>query len=211
MKGTVIREFSKEVGKRKNKAIFFEISCLDCGELYSTAKNDHKRSKHPFYCSTCSKKFRRHKGTDGKPLPQTKEKKRLQSIWDKIRERTTDDKSNAWHRYGGRGIKNEFASFGEFYEWAIEIGYKDGLSIDRIDNDGNYNKENCRFVTQLEQCQNRTTGKENKYGFAGVKKRQNRFIGSLTHNGKEYYCGTFDTPEEAHQAYLNKKKEVVPE
>ena len=63
-------------------------------------------------------------------------------------------------RYGGRGIKvcdewnNDFMSF---YTWAIDNGYSDDLQIDRIDNDGNYCPDNCRWVTLQENTLNRRT------------------------------------------------------
>lgn len=61
--------------------------------------------------------------------------------------------------YGERGIeicdewKNDFEAF---YNWAITNGYNDYLSIDRIDNDGNYEPSNCRWATQLEQVRNKS-------------------------------------------------------
>ena len=62
-----------------------------------------------------------------------------------------------YHRYGGRGISHcdEWKDFEPFHEWAMESGYKDGLSIDRIDNNGDYCPENCRWVTASDNSKNR--------------------------------------------------------
>jgi len=59
--------------------------------------------------------------------------------------------------YGGRGIKvcKEWHDFVNFKAWAMESGYKDTLTLDRIDNDGDYCPENCRWETLSQQCMNR--------------------------------------------------------
>jgi hypothetical protein len=70
--------------------------------------------------------------------------------WIDIRRRCYDKSRSQYSNYGGRGIvmcdkwKNDFMSF---HKWAITNGYKEELKIDRINNDGNYTPENCRFVT----------------------------------------------------------------
>jgi hypothetical protein len=66
--------------------------------------------------------------------------------------------------YGGRGIRicdTWMASFQEFYDWAIANGWQAGLQIDRIDNDGNYEPDNCRFVTPQVNSMNRRPRKRN--------------------------------------------------
>ena len=206
----IIDSYTKVTGiKSPRKTIFLEIKCNICGNTYHTAKSDHARAVHPFMCKSCSKAMKRHRGTDGNPLPQTKEKKLIQSSWDKMIERTTNPKHHAYKNYGGKGIKIEFKSFGEFYEWSMQNGYKQGLTIDRFDNNDNYRPDNCKWSTRLEQAQNRTTGKTNMNGYAGVRERGGKFLSRVTYDGKEYYCGTYDTPEEAHEAHLAKKKELL--
>ncbi len=84
---------------------------------------------------------------------------RLYSIWIAMKNRCKYPSQNRYESYGGRGIcvcDEWVTSFESFYNWAIENGYKDGLSIDRINVDGNYSPENCRWATSEEQSLNRT-------------------------------------------------------
>ncbi len=196
-------------GTKPRMERWLKLVCEDCSVEFDVRKSDNRVAKHKMKCSLCSRKMKGHKGTDGKLLPQTKEKKAIQSSWDAMTERTTSVESENYPRYGGRGIAIEFKSFGEFYEWSIANGYKLGLYIERLDNDGNYSKKNCAWKTALEQAQNRTSGKTNKTGLAGVVRRKDRFTASVRYNNKNYGCGTYDTPEEAHKAYIKRKLELA--
>lgn len=83
--------------------------------------------------------------------------KRLRYIWHGMRRRCCDPKHSSYYSYGGRGIKvcDEWQDYVQFARWALNNGYAENLKIDRIDNDGNYEPENCRWVTEKQQHCNR--------------------------------------------------------
>lgn len=94
-----------------------------------------------------------------------KKNTRLYRIWRGMKARCFNKNSPDYDSYGGRGItvcKEWKHDFMNFYAWAIDNGYDDSLSIDRIENNGNYEPGNCRWATASEQNRNRRTYKWKK-------------------------------------------------
>ena len=96
--------------------------------------------------------------------------KRLRKIWESMHERCEYEKHPQYHNYGGRGICvcDEWSEYIPFAKWAFSHGYADDLSIDRIDVNGMYEPDNCRWVTMKEQANNKRTNRivvynENEY------------------------------------------------
>ena len=138
--------------QNKHKQYMYLCRC-DCGtEILATSSNI-KRGQG---CKHCRRNNLRH------GLYYT----RLHRIWTNMKSRCYNPKTNRYHRYGARGITvcNEWLNdFKVFYDWAMNNGYNDSLTIDRIDNDKGYSPDNCRWATPKEQAKTISHSKRGKY------------------------------------------------
>lgn len=86
---------------------------------------------------------------------------RLYRVWSGMLARCGIPSASNYRYYGGRGIKvcEEWQNSAKFFAWAVENGYQDGLEIDRIDTNGDYEPGNCQFITHVLNSQKRRNGR----------------------------------------------------
>lgn len=127
----------------------------------------------------------------------------LYGIWSGMVKRCENEKSKSYEWYGARGIKvcNDWRFHPEkFITWALENGYSKGLEIDRIDNDGDYCPENCKFITHKENCapNKRRLRKNNRSGHRNIcPTKHGTYEAYAQVDGKQKFLGTFKTLEDA--------------
>ena len=133
----------ERTGKNKGRVSIWECVC-ECGNkhtaIISQLKNGDVKS-----CG-CLKKAE---------TPVTSE--RLFNIWQGMRQRCKNVNNKAYPLYGGRGISvcPEWEDYKVFRKWSLENGYKENLTLDRVDNNKSYSPGNCRWATMAEQNRNK--------------------------------------------------------
>jgi hypothetical protein len=138
-------------------------------------------------------------------------KKSVYDCWWNLVSRCTNINDDQYPEYGGRGIKVHpewLSSFESFYKY---VGDRpSGMSLDRIDNDGNYEPGNVRWATRSQQSVNTRKRKGTKSQFRGVSwdSSVGKWWVEISRNNKTYRLGRFDSELEASKAYEKKRAEL---
>lgn len=128
-------------------------------------------------------------------------KPKLYNVWANMIQRTTNSNRSDYKYYGGRGIFvcEEWRSFEKFNEDMLPT-FSDGLTLDRIDVNLGYFKDNCRWVSMSDQNRNKRTYENSPTGKSGVSAHKGRWRARAYDHGKSISLGVYLTVEEAHRA-----------
>lgn len=161
----------KDLGSQKPKptsnykARYGLYECPFCQTHFKTRVNSVKQGKTRSCGCLAIKGIKERTTTHGDSAT------RLYNIWKVMRRRCLTVTNRDYPNYGGRGIliHKDWDSFSGFKEWAVNNGYEEDLTIDRENNDGNYEPNNCRWTTNTIQNRNtRKLSKNNTSGYRGV-------------------------------------------
>lgn len=189
-------KFIRREGSTKQGRPMWRVLCY-CGKEFVVNPQNLKK-KNPQRSCGCYKlqKTTKHGGSGT----------RLYNCWHDMKRRCNNENATNYYNYGGRGIVvcdewNRSDSFPIFREWALDNGYSDELTLDRRDNDGNYEPSNCRWVDYSIQNKNKRVRKENKSGLQGItwweeKGKWTPLFPSVP-NGRQGYKGSYHKLEVA--------------
>lgn len=142
----------KDVGRTKNGNVLWKCKC-ECGN-YTVVDSGSLKTGNTKSCGCMRNKRLENFGELQKKHGMYDTK--IYKVWSAMKQRCLNKNDKAYKNYGERGISvcKEWLDFEPFYEWAVNNGYKKGLTLERIDNNGNYCPKNCTWIPKGKQSSN---------------------------------------------------------
>lgn len=199
---TYLGEAEPTINNQNKKIRRLKMQCF-CGNIFTPRMSDLK-AKGVKSCGCMNKEIIRKTHTKH-GLTKNRNETKLYSIWKSIKQRCLNPNCKAYINYGGRGITicDEWKNNPElFSDWALSNGYDNGLEIDRINVNGNYEPNNCRFVTRFINSINKRKSKFNTTGYTGISyiKSRKAYSARISINKERLYLGYFKNIEDANNA-----------
>lgn len=189
----------------------------DLGMLYTTSTYKYKR-RYGLYKCHCQNIFKtqiqsiknghcKSCGCEKGNRNHNSYNHRLYNTWQQMIYRCINPNNKSYKYYGAKGIKvcDEWLDFNNFIN-DMYSAYKEGLTLDRENPEGDYCKNNCRWVTKTVQARNtQRLRKDNSSGFRGTSfdKNKKRWVSRIGINSKNIHLGYFDTALDGAKAYDN--------
>lgn len=197
-----------EVNKQSTKYRRYALFICECGNEFVSQIDSVKRGSTKS-CGCLADTIRKINGRKRKTHGMSKTA--VYQKWSNMKLRCYDKSNPSYEKYGARGITvcdRWLESFENFYE---DLGkyHSENLELDRIDVNGNYCPENCRWATEQVQSWNKRIYGNNSTGSAGVtvsSRNSNKFEVRISKDGVEFHIGTFNSLEDAIES--RKKAEV---
>lgn len=196
-----LRELDRYISPKGFEIRIARFKCGYCGSNFETGISRVK-SSHTTSCG-CEQRRRTSLAKKTHGMSDTP----IYHTWKDIKDRCFNKKNDQYHGYGGRGIvmceewRNDFMVF---YNYVSKLyGYENaGLTLDRENNNGNYEPGNVRWATVHTQNANQGLQSNNTSGYAGVcfRKDTGKWVASIRINGKSIYIGAFNSKLAAAEA-----------